>query len=146
MSCKQRAWLFLGGGIGVLVGSFTTWVELTPGFVGNITASGVDGDGKLTAVAGAVAVAGGWFVLRGRPKRWLSSLSVFASLAALGIALYNLYHAYMTDVTGAFGDQVHTLAAVSPGWGLYLTLAAAVVALTGAFLAIREPEVARNAF
>src|SRR5438067_7773144 len=97
---RQRAWLYLGGGIGVLVGSFTTWIKVTAVFVGTITAAGTDGDGKITAVAGAVLVAGGWFVFHERPKPWLSILGVLAALAAVGTTIYDLYHVYTTDVTG----------------------------------------------
>ena len=147
LSSRQRAWLFLGGGIGVFVGSFAAWIKATAVFVGTISISGIEGDGKITALTGAVIVAGGWLVLKGQPKRWLSVLGVFAGLIALATTVYDLYHAYTVDVTGKFGDKVQKLGTVSPGWGLYLTFAAAVVALTGALLALRqEQDVAMEAF
>jgi hypothetical protein len=137
LTSTQRAWLYLGGGIGLVVGSFATWVKVTAVFVGTVTAAGTDGDGKITAVAGAIVVIGGAFVLKREPKRWLAVLGVLAGLVALGVAIYDLHDVYTTDVTSNFGGKTQKVGTVSAGWGLYLTFVASLAAIVGAALAVR---------
>jgi len=134
---KQRAWVFLGGGIAVFIGSFMTWVKVTAVFIGTVTLAGTEGDGKITVGAAVVIMAGGLLVLQAKPKRWLSGLGVLAGLVSLGTATYDLWEVFTSDVTGKFGDKTQKLGTISPGTGLYLTFAGSLVAIVGAFIATR---------
>lgn len=134
LSDRQRAWMYLGGGVALVVGSFMTWIKVTVIFIGTVTVAGIDGDGKATAAAGVVIAAGGWFVLRGEGKAWLDATAVLAAVGALATGLHALSQIPSTEVS----VQGRRFGTVSVGFGLYVTLLAAGVSLFGALASLRS--------
>jgi len=105
----------------VLVGSFLPWATIS--FLGEMSMSGMEGDGKITFV---LAIAAG--VLIGLWKRPLVLVAAgVAGLAAL-IALIDLID--VGRVAGDLGGFIE----VSPGFGLILTLLAALATVALAVL------------
>jgi xanthosine utilization system XapX-like protein len=106
------------GFIALGIGSFGPWVTL-----GSLSASGVNGDGTITAVAAVVGLIG---VLCSRYRAGIA-IAAIAALAGLATAGYDLVHvAYRASKTTLFG--VHL---AHPGWGLFLAAVGASIAIVG---------------
>jgi hypothetical protein len=127
-SRRLRAWfltetrpldaLALLGLIALVAGSIAIWVS------GPLqSASGLKGGGKITLALAVVAAFG---VISGPVGRVLGSLM---SLAAFGVALYELLHLHSRLGGGAVLYGVHS---GQLGWGLYLTAAGALLACLAA--------------
>jgi hypothetical protein len=115
-----------GAGAGLIVGALMPWAVLTAPFVGQLTRSGMDGDGLFTAGMGLVAIIVALVSNGSRKYLWLLLLAV----AAGGIALIDI-----VDIASMGDEDV----LVSVGTGLYVTLLAAGVLLWAAILVKREP-------
>lgn len=114
----------IAGG-GVIAGSLLPWATLTTVF-GQIDISGTQGDGKITLAIGiAIVVA----FLTGLPwLRWLSAI------AALLVSV-----ADFLNVSGRIGEAETGYSAASTGYGLYLVVGAAILAVIAAF-SLSRPE------
>lgn len=108
----------------VIVGSFAPWVTTPLG-----SASGINGDGKISLAVGVVAF--GWLVFM-RGRGWFPVAVLGGLSAALGA--YEAYHIHhkVAAVT-LFG---HQLAHV--GWGVYAVLGGGALVLIGAVIATVE--------
>jgi hypothetical protein len=121
------------GGLGALaLGSLGPWAHVL-----FMSVSGTSGDGQLTlgaAVIGALALG-----LRGRGAGAIVAAVVsLLALAAAGYDLINISH--LVSQATLDGTQVATV-----GWGLYLTVAGAAVALTGSVMQVRRNRRAKAA-
>lgn len=108
--------MMIGGGIGVIVGSFMPWVRLGP-----ITVSGIDGDGGITAVIGGFIVALG-IVARTAASLTPRVLVGIGSVAAILIAI-----ADTNRIAEGFSREV-------VGGGLAVIFLAGLASLVGSFL------------
>jgi hypothetical protein len=111
----------IGAGVVVLLGSLLPWVTVSTVF-GQLNVAGTDGDGVLTLGFGAAIVVG--FL-----ARW-AWLQLLGALGAIIIAVYNVF-----NVTKTAADLDSDYVRGSVGWGLWLTLVAAVAALAVAWVA-----------
>lgn len=121
-------------GVTVTAGVSTSAIACTLGFaaaiIGSIgpwatsplsSASGFDGDGKITAAA---AVIGIFLILRKAPRT-----ATLMGLIALGIGIYDAIHIHdrLRNLT-LFGSQVDRV-----GWGVYVVIGGAFIAAVAAF-------------
>jgi hypothetical protein len=133
-----RFWWLGASAALMIIGSFGPWVRAL-----FISASGLDGDGWFTLIAGAVAVVLTMLYARTmrRPRPWWPLL-VCVVAAGVGVAVtLNIW----IDVESADGSggsttdeedlfDFDTDALVSVGWGLVMTLVASIsLALAAAF-------------
>jgi len=106
------------GFIALGIGSLGPWVTL-----GSLSASGLNGDGRITGVAALVGLVGVLFSRYGAGV----AIAAIAALTGLAIAGYDLVHvAYRASKTTLFG--VHL---AHPGWGLFLAVVGASIAIVG---------------
>jgi hypothetical protein len=122
------AWLTLGGGVGLIVGSFLPWVTATAVLIGTFSVSGMQGDGVLTLGAGlVVAVVGALGVTRGVGVGGI--VTAFVALALAGVVGYidfnNVSEGVAEANTASFGFA-------SVGVGLWLVMASVVIGFVGA--------------
>jgi len=140
------------GCIAVIAGSALAWASVPLGFT-TMTVAGLEANGKLTLVLGALALAFLVAALR-LPGRDLSVLAALSSLGALAVAV-----AYWHDVRSASASVVSRLIenrgtldpgaisarfAARPGIGLWVVMGgAAATALAAAALFVRGRATAR---
>ena len=116
--------LVAAGAAAVIFGSLMPWVSISTGF-GSITKNGIEGDGVITLIAGAVVLV---LVFVGK---YVGSLIVSALATALLIF-------EIVDVNRAIDDIDSDFATASVGWGLWLSTVGAVIALIASFI-VRRP-------
>lgn len=119
--------LVLLGAAVVAVGSFLTWVEVNRGAgvetgTGWDTVNGEMGDGPLVVGVAVIAAALGGVMLSGQRSMVIKLLALVASLAALGITIYELL-----DVSRAEFPA-------NAGIGLWLMLGGSIAAVVGSLL------------
>ena len=125
-----------GGAAGVVLGSMAPWVEVSSDVL-SASRRGIDGDGVIT-LGLAVLVA----VLFTVPmRRRISGMLVLGiGVVAALVAGYELF-----DLSSKTGDVRATVdVSVTPGVGLLLTAAAALVVAVGGALALGETEQPRR--
>ena len=119
-------WPMIGtlAGVGVGIGSLLPWVTVISIF-GSISVAGTQGDGKITLGLAVAVVIG--FLTRLRWLQWL------ASLGALAVGGYDLI-----NVSRAIGDAESEYVKASTGYGLYIAVGSAVLALVAAYVLNRH--------
>lgn len=117
--------------LAALVGSFLPWFTASTPFFGTLTAGGMDGDGKVTAVLSGLGLA---LVLIGLNKRrnfWLGPMVL--SLLVVFVAGYNVNDAIEADSEIGLG-----FASFDVAYGLWIVLVAAAVGTVSAFFSRRK--------
>ena len=126
-------YLAIAASLLVIVGSLGPWVSIVAPFVGSLTVSGSEGDGKITLVCGITATVLLAFLVTSRQDGvWLGiGAAIALGIAALvGINAWQNLGANIADVSD---EELAVLARV--GWGLQaMTVGAAV----GAVLSIAQ--------
>jgi hypothetical protein len=130
-------WCLVASGAAIVVAAFLPWASVTAPFLGSVNKTGINIgiDGIVTALIGLMLVGSG--IARMQPT-WSGRTRVLAVVGAaviLAIALYDL-----SDIQSRV-DKVTAstkLVTASVGAGLYLTLAAAIVALIAAIKTARR--------
>lgn len=121
----RTAVLVLGGAALVAIGSFMPWLTATVPFVGSISKSGMDGDGKFSLILGLGIAAAGWSLVgKGKARKTTVLLSGLA--AALGVGEYAHISSTINDA------DIGGLASV--GTGVYVIIVGALAALAGSLL------------
>jgi hypothetical protein len=117
----------LGGGLAIL-GGFLPWITWVSGSV-----TGLDRNGGLTVVLGAVAV--GVVLLATMDRR---SGLVLAGIGVLVLFVGGRAYLDMQDAIGRIDvlPGVENLAQIEPGIGLYLTLAGGAIVTAAGVLAV----------
>lgn len=108
-----------GSAAAIIVGSIMPWASMTTAF-GTLTVNGTDGDGLITAAGGGLVL----FLIFTR--RYMLAL-VGALLTGAGL----VYDAM--NISQAVGEAESKYATASIGWGLYLAIAGAAVAIVSTF-------------
>lgn len=139
---RTSAWIALGAGVAVVIGSFLPWASITAPILGTVTVSGTDGsDGWITAAAGSLLALYGGATLRRRIPAAVGVLAALAGLGVTGVAVWKIVElrSRITDMrtemaqategdelgfASALADAVH--ARIGPG--LWLLVAAGLVA------------------
>jgi hypothetical protein len=112
-------WLALGAAAAMVVGGFGPWATVL-GF----SAAGTEGDGWIVIVIGVVVAAGLAALNRSRVIGSGAAISLLlAGGLVAGIAVYDITNIERV-AEGTFLED-----AISPGWGLYMVLAAGIVLL-----------------
>jgi hypothetical protein len=114
----------------VFVGSFLPWATVSTAF-GSLSASGTEGDGKITLVCGLVIAVAGLVDLLDRASPWVIALLAGAAAAIIGVI-------DLANVGSRLGGFESAYVHPSIGIGLWVVLSGAVVTLVGA-LFFRRP-------
>lgn len=153
------AFLAVGGGVLLAIGSFLAWAEVSGGGT-SVSAAGTDGtDGYITLVAGLIVLAVGATFLRGVGKRGLAILAIVAALIGGGVGLYDALTAKdrvlddaAEELAGDFGGSVAEVRAlldaaidageigISLSVGLYMVIAGGVLGIVGGVMVVRAGE------
>lgn len=116
----------------VIVGSLGPWVSIVAPFVGSLSVSGTDGDGKLSLVCGlAATVLLAFLVTSNRSSVWLGVLAAVVLGIAGAIGVYDWQN--IGAAAGVADDDIALLARV--GWGLK---AMTLGAIAGTVLSITQ--------
>jgi hypothetical protein len=109
----------------VIIGSIGPWATSPLS-----SASGFDGDGKITAIAGVI----GLVLIAGKRP----GFAPLMALVAIGVGIYDAIHIHdrLRHVT-LFGAQIDHV-----GWGVYVVIGGAVIAAVSAFKSIEGTSVA----
>lgn len=106
----------------LFVGSVTPWITIR-GFL-NMSANGTEGDGKITLVLAVLAA------LLATAPAYTYRRGLRAAVTAVGLVSFVI----AVNVTRQLGDDVPELVLVSAGWGLWLTIIAAIALAAVPFL------------
>lgn len=128
--------LVLGGAALLLIGSFLPWAKVSVALFDatvSQTIGGMDDDGPITLVAAVALGVLGWFLLtKGWHKGRLIGSVCVAALVTL-VAVIDL-----VDVNRVAGSEAGLGIDVSIGIGLWVVTVAAIAALAGSILALRD--------
>jgi hypothetical protein len=125
----------LAGAVLGLIGSFLPWVTASAAFVGHIERSGIDGDGKLTAL-GSVAVGVLALCCLRRRASYTIPVAVIVGVLGLGVFAVAVYDAQ--DIQRAINNltpEEASLIVASVGSGVWVTIFGGLAIMTGAVLA-----------
>jgi hypothetical protein len=122
---QAAVWTAFGAAVAIILGAFLPWASVLV-----FSVNGTSGDGRITLVAGAVALVGVLVYLRTNVEKMVSKILVkvgvpVALLVALGTSLYDTIHVSTIAHTQVFGTTV----GASVGAGLWLTLVASIVGI-----------------
>ncbi|HUF99989.1 MAG TPA: DUF2510 domain-containing protein [Ilumatobacter sp.] len=117
---REKQYLALAGAAAIVIGSFMPWATATT-FLGNIDLSGFDGDGKITAAVGALALVS---ILAGH--------NVAARVLGLIVAAIGIYDAINVE---SIADE--DVARISSAYGLWMVI-------TGGVIVLVQPALRRN--
>lgn len=118
-------------GVG-LIGSFLPWVSVLSIF-GTLEVTGFDaGDGKLTAIAGAIAVLFGILGVVNRSRAMIITAAI-TSLLGLAVAVYDF-----GDVTNHISSVDSEAVRASVGYGLYGCVGGFTVCTICLFVALKD--------
>lgn len=120
--------LVAGGALLTAVAAFLPWQILRAVFLGQVTVTGMEGDGRLT-LAAAVLTAGMAFWRHKKPLAADRAASIVAGLAGLGVMAVAAY-----DIVNVTGVEDTEGVSVAVGPGLWLTAIAACLVVVGAVL------------
>jgi hypothetical protein len=127
---STRVWtaMVLGGGCLAVIAALMPWARVSLGFI-SVTQIGVEGDGVITLIAGALAALLGFLSLVGATSstKAISVIALVLGLAIGGVGVYDF-----ADVSSAEGDIVQ------PGAGLYLTIIAGGLVMLGSIVALKK--------
>ncbi len=123
--------LFLAAA-GLIAGALLPWVKITSLF-GELSVAGYEGDGLLTGGIGLLLLLTA-LLTAGRAGRRYSPAAAALGALALAVALWDLFR--VQDAIAQ--NQVEGLMRAAVGAGLYLTLAAAALALVGGLQRLPE--------
>ncbi len=120
-----------GGAALLVIGALLPWVKAEAGFF-SVSKNGMDGDGVFTLLfGGAIALV---FALTRKPNTAAWLVIALSGLAG-AIAVYDTIDvSNKADELTNSSSSIHVSASV--GIGLWLTLAAAILALVGGFMAL----------
>jgi len=116
-----------GGGLLAVVGAFGPWAT-----AGLFSKSGMDGDGVITLVVAAVLLLVTLANAR-TPRRGVAIGAIVSGVIIAGVGAVDI-----ADINNKVSDNAFTDAIVDIGWGLYLTVAAGIIAVVGGVGLIRE--------
>jgi Protein of unknown function (DUF2510) len=128
-STSPAPWIIAVAGALAIVGSILPWATVRTGF-GELSVSGTDGDGVITLVLG-IALVGLGLCGFTRARQILSGVSLLPALGVGAIALIDI-----VDVSNVADELGSDFAQVSIGSGLWVCLAAAVLALVGGIIGL----------
>jgi hypothetical protein len=120
----RGAWLLVTGGGLAILGSVLPWSVVTSA-QGVLSADGLKGDGRITAVLGGLLLVLGAAVFAGWSNRAVGITGVVTAIAVAAIAGYNAFD------LDAFGDAADQMASLNLGHGLLITAIGGLVALLG---------------
>lgn len=129
---RTAGFLAIGAGVQVVIGSLGPWVSVQAAFLGSMSVSGMDGDGKITIVCGVIALTPLAFLVSSPDRRWMGVVAalVLGLCALIGIIDWQ----DVNDRTATVDDDTPVFARV--GWGLQLVTlggaAGAIMALVQA--------------
>jgi len=128
------AWITLGAGLAMILGSFLPWASITAPIVGTYTVSGTDGtDGWVTAGAGVFVAVFAALWLRGKlPQSGATLAGVVAALGGLGVAGLSAWK--VVDLQSKVADMKADMAEDGDEFGIAAAMADAVQARIGAGL------------
>jgi hypothetical protein len=137
-NAPAAAGAMLGGAAAIILGSLLPWATVSAGIFQR-SVNGIDGDGKITIVAGVFALIAGiaLFTSTSKAARILGALS---GIAAGGIAAWDLMNILQINNTNRKlaaisealdGGPVRATADTAAGIGLYLIIIGALIVLIG---------------
>jgi hypothetical protein len=109
-----------------LIGSFLPWFTASAPFLGTLTANGIDGDGKVTAVLSGLGLVLSLLAANKSRNYWIAP--AVAGVLTFLVAGYNVQDAMSADDT--FGAA---LASFDVAFGLWIVLVASAVATVTPF-------------
>jgi hypothetical protein len=120
--------LMIVGGIVTVIASFLPWA--TVDVLGlRATATGMDGDGVLTTIGGALLIAIGALTLR-RGFRALAAIGLLVGVLVVAVGAYDASTVNDTDVGAQLSADVASID-VSVAYGLYLVIGAGALGAIG---------------
>jgi hypothetical protein len=126
-SVPAAAWVLFASALLAAIGAFLPWVVARV-VIGQITKSGVQGDGVVTLILGFVVLLIAGFVLTRRgPWQVLGGAALLATLGILGIAIYD--SADLSDRAKQF--HLTSSGRLSVGGGLWVTILAGLIGIVG---------------
>lgn len=130
----RRGWspgtiAMLAGGAAIIGGSVAPWAQVSAGIFSR-SIGGMDGDGKLTLAAGVLIVILA-LVASASPGRGASVTVLLLGLVAGGIAIYDTVN--VADKAQQ-AENTSSLVTANVGWGLYVVMGGAAIALVGALM------------
>lgn len=108
-------------GLVIIIGSILPWVTATT-FLGSISKSGTEGDGKITLVTGIITLLCGIAILASNSYSGWVGLTILACAASVVVAIIDL-----VDVSNKVGEISSQYVQASPGIGLYIVLVGGIV-------------------
>lgn len=115
----SEGWFGIGAGVAMVVGAIGPWVD-----AGLITVGGLDGDGVIVLICGAIVSVAAAFAGQAKTAGAAAVVVLLAALAASATAIYDIANVYSSE-TEIFGQ---TIRVGTPGWGLWLSAVASVAA------------------
>ena len=128
MDQRQAGWILAAGGGLIALGSLMPWVTVSTAF-GSVSASGMEGDGVFTLVAGIVLGVLG--VLYGTGSQTPSMVVKVAAYVVLGVVAW-VWFTDIRTVDEALDTSVSEVATGGIGIGLWVLIVGVCVALLGA--------------
>jgi hypothetical protein len=120
----RGAWLLVTGGGLAMLGSVLPWSVVTSA-QGVLSADGLRGDGRITAVLGGLLLVLGAAVFAGWSNRAVGITGLVTAIAVTAVAGYNAFN--LDD----FGEAADQMAALNFGHGLLITAIGGLIALLG---------------
>ena len=127
---SNAAWWLIGGAAAGVFGAFLPWVSAGP-----FSVSGIDGDGQITAILSIITGIIGIVALRSSDQRTSGPGKVFAILLSAVVALVGFYD--LGEIGGELDDSIIE---VTPGFGLFVTIAGGIIGVVGAARLKKRPK------
>ena len=134
---RRAGWLLVAGAAAAGIGSFMPWVVITAPFVGQVSKSGIDGDGVITlALAVGLAVFGfRRLAVTSTPSPRAVLAPAVVTLLLLGITVVEVLN--VSSATDDLDQEISGLVSTSYGAGLYLLALGAITGGVGCLLLYR---------
>jgi hypothetical protein len=129
-SHSSGAAIALLGGVGIIVGSVGAWAKVSAG-VFERSIGGMDGDGKITVACGIVVALVALIGMTSNSSRGAAFIVLLASVVAGGVAIYDTVN---VNDKAREAESLSEFVSASVGWGLYVVIGGAVVAVIGALM------------
>ena len=122
-----------------MIGSFMDWITAIVAFAGQISASGMNWDGKFNAILGGIGVVAAVVVLTGAPR-----ISVVILIDALILAPLTVYeYVRLQDRINQVNAQ-STLSQVSIGTGLWVVVACSAILFVASVVLVHHSNRSTN--